>query len=116
MLMKMFNDLLKRTEDVDNYWDERMPMMAMEEMAEAQKAISKLERYLYEIENSDWLRYSGKGFSGIREKHTEEELKEQLTEELGDVMISIFALLNHYEIDDLELDHKIDEKLKRTYD
>ena len=114
-MVTMFNDLLKRTKDVDNYWDERMPMMAMEEMAEAQKAISKLERYLYERENSDWLRNSGKGFSGIRETYTEEELKERLTEELGDVMICIFALLNHYEIDEWELDDKISEKVKRTY-
>lgn len=111
----MFEKLLERTEEIDNYWDERMPMMAVEEMAEAQKAISKLERYIYEGENAEWLRRSGKGFSGIREKYTKKELKDRLTEELADVTISIFALLNHYEIDEEELEAAVEQKLEKRY-
>lgn len=75
-----------------------MPMMAMEECAELIQAISKMERYTVDDEpRGHW--------------HTEKDL----IAEIGDVIISMNALMEIYGLEYSRLDDYIFEKLNRTY-
>ena len=81
----------ERIEEVNNYWGDQMPMLAMEEAGEFIQAVSKLER------------------SNIK------EYKENLIKEMADMMISIKALTFRYGIEDDEVLEAIDRKLEKKY-
>lgn len=78
--------------DVNAFWGDKMPMMAMEEMAELTQAISKVER---------------KGLS--------EDLRKNVIEEIGDVYISIRAIMERYDITEEEIGVRVDTKLNKIY-
>lgn len=81
----------KLIEEVYNYWNDMMPMMAMEEAGEFIQAVSKIERV------------------------NAEDTKNNLIEEMADMMISIKALTFRYGIEDDEIMKAIDKKLKKNY-
>lgn len=78
--------------DVNEFWGDKMPMMAMEEMAELTHAISKVER---------------KGLS--------EDLRKNVIEEISDVYISIRAIMERYGITEEEIGTRVDTKLNKKY-
>jgi NTP pyrophosphatase (non-canonical NTP hydrolase) len=80
------------SKEVAQYWGKKMPMMAVEELSELTQAISKIERY------------------GNRE-----DLKKIAVEEIGDVLISIAALMEHYGIDEGDVVDRITDKLNKDY-
>ena len=82
--------------DVEKHWDQRMPMMAMEEMGELIQAISKMERA-----NDDYER---------------SERMTNLVEELRDTYISLMALQIRYGIDMNEMVDEINMKLDMKKD
>lgn len=73
---------------VAKYWSGRMPTMCMEELAELIQAISKKERL---CRDSD----------------------EHLKEEIADVYISLYALMEHYYIESDEIIILMNEKLTK---
>lgn len=85
--MKTFEDLCA---EVDAYWADRMPMMAMEEAGEFIQAISKVER--------------GKDGS-----------LQNLIDEIGDLCITLEAIRHHYAIDTEAIMDRIDTKLRKEY-
>ena len=89
--------------DVEAYWNENMPMKAMEECGELIQAISKYEVFLNTVSSE----------KGAYQKC--ERLREQLMEELRDVYISLEAIKIQYNIDDNELNGLIEKKLKKKY-
>lgn len=86
---------------VANWWGDKFPLMACEEMGELIQAISKVERskpthksryaLIYEVED--------------------EQLRSNLVEELADVAISVNAIAYRYNITDEELNKAIHKKL-----
>lgn len=86
-------ELLYATIDVNGHWGDRMPMMAMEEMAELTQALSKKERNPYKYSST-----------------------KDIEEEMRDVLICIGALMNRYDISPNEIEQAIKEKLKVKYD
>ena len=99
------DDLTEGFREVEEYWGDRMPMMAMEEAGEFIQAISKLERCIYER-----TRYT-------YDYKAEDEIdcRNNLVKEMADMIISIGALMNRYLIDDYEVEDKIHEKLRKEY-
>lgn len=89
--------------DVAGYWGDKMPMMAMEEAGELIRAISKLER-----SQSDGVRNT----LGMAEY---KQARKNLVDEIGDMFISLTALMEHYNIDDEEVDKRIETKLNKVY-
>jgi NTP pyrophosphatase (non-canonical NTP hydrolase) len=79
-------------DDVQKFWGDKFSMMCMEECAELQQAISKYERYPVSDKNSD-------------------KYRQNLKEEIRDVMICISGLMNRYYISDGEINEMIDAKL-----
>lgn len=88
----MMNDetRLEKISEVANYWGDSMPMMAMEECGELIQAISKHERA--KLGNLDAAR-------------------KNLIEEMGDVLISIYALADWCLIKPEEIYSYIDTKI-----
>lgn len=83
-------ELTNAAKDVDNYWAEKMPMMAMEEMGELIQALSKKER--------------------------DPSLPtDDIEDEIRDVSICIGALMQHYGIDHWIVEQKIAAKLGVVY-
>ena len=76
-------------DDVQKFWGDQFPMMCVEEVAEFQQAVSKLERY-----------------------SNQPERKENLKEEIRDVIICIAGLMARYDISDSEINKLIVNKLK----
>lgn len=70
----MMNVNIEKAGEIDNYWKELMPMMAIEELAELQQAISKIER------------------------NNNKQTKQDLITEMADVIISMAALEYRYDI------------------
>lgn len=70
----MMNVNIEKAGEIDNYWKDLMPIMAIEELAELQMAISKIKR------------------------NKNEQTKRDLVTEMADVIISISALEYRYEI------------------
>jgi NTP pyrophosphatase (non-canonical NTP hydrolase) len=105
------SDLDAKIQDVANHWDYNMPIMAMEELAEAIQAISKVERasdeYIRaeetdpEVANAAWYMLS-KRF-------------DELKDEIRDVYISLKALMYRYQINEEDVMDKVVEKLNRKY-
>ena len=76
-------------DDMQKFWGDKFPMMCMEEAAELQQAISKMERYT-----------------------NQPERKEDLKEEIRDVIICISGLMARYDITDTDINELIVNKLK----
>lgn len=83
-------ELTNAAKDVDNYWAEKMPMMAMEEMGELIQALSKKER-------------------------NPSLPTDDIEDEIRDVSICIGALMQHYGIDHQIVEQKIAAKLGVVY-
>lgn len=77
---------------VSEYWKDLMPMMAMEEAGELIQAISK---------------YIRKGDLNDR--------RQDLIDEIGDMYISLEAIMRTFEIDTKEVEERIKNKLSKTY-
>lgn len=84
-------------EIMDRYGIERQSLVAMEELAEMQKAISKLVRNPEEKTKS--LEFKG--------------LRHNLIEEMADVLICMDQLINFYKIDRSEIQERIQTKQAR---
>lgn len=84
-------------ETMDRYGIERQSLVAMEELSELQKAISKLVRN--PEEKTKPLEFKG--------------LKNNLIEEMADVLICMDQLINFYKIDRSEIQELIQAKQER---
>lgn len=89
-------DVRVNDETMDRYGIERQSLVAMEELAELQKAISKLVR---NPEKTKPLAFEG--------------LRNNLIEEMADVIICMDQLKEFYGIDHCEIQRVIDSKQKR---
>ena len=90
---------------VSKFWGNMMPMMAMEEMAELIKAISKLER------DMDGVEFERDPF----DEEPEKTLKQDIIAEMADVSISCAALCDRYKITPAEIGEAIFKKLDKKY-
>ena len=97
----MMDNINSRIIDVDEHWKTKMPMMAMEELAECIQAISKCERRSF---------YYKDGTS----THDEEKL-ENLKKEIADVYISLYAIMQHYDISGSDIEDLMNLKLRKNY-
>lgn len=86
-----------RNETLDRYGIERQSLVAMEELAELQKAISKLVRN--PKERTKPLEFKG--------------LRHNLIEEMADVLICMDQLINFYKIDLSDIQDTIRAKQER---
>lgn len=84
-------------ETIDRYGIERQSLVAMEELSELQKAISKLVRN--PEEKTKPLEFKG--------------LRNNLIEEMADVLICMDQLINFYKIDRSEIQEIIQAKQER---
>lgn len=82
------NDNIDKFDEIAKYWNNKMPIMVVEELAECIQAISKEERY-----------------------HNE-ETKEHLVEEIGDVIISINSLICYYKNRYTDIEEKVNLRIK----
>lgn len=76
-------------DEIAKYWNNKMPIMVVEELAECIQAISKEERY-----------------------HNE-ETKEHLIEEIGDIIISINSLICYYKNRYTDIEEKVNLRIKK---
>lgn len=112
------SDIDAKIQDVANYWGYKMPMMAMEELAEAIQAISKVER-ANDVYIGDSIFVSSKYFVG-EEKDPEaawravNKCTDDLKNEIRDVYISLKALMYYYSIED-DIMERVEEKLNKKY-
>ena len=83
---------IEQFEEIEKFWGNRMPMMAIEELSELTQAISKCERH------------------GIVAE------RKNLVDELGDVLISVMCIAKHYGIDESEIERRIEDKTKKKYE
>lgn len=97
----------KLVEDVSNYWNDRMPMMLMEEAGELIQAISKYERKVMNPKSDSKSTKS--------EPLNEEEMKYRVIEEMRDMYISMAAIQKQYGITPQEINSEIDKKLNKKY-
>lgn len=82
--------------DVDEFLGDKMPLMACEDAGKLIRAISKHERTCN---------------NGVYNDYT----KSQLIKEIGDMYISLIAIMSHYNINMSEVDEVIEENLGRKY-
>ena len=85
--------------DVANYWDDKMPMMLMEEAGELIQAVSKYERH-----------FEPNMYESERQKY-----RAAVVEEMRDMYISMAALQNLYGIRSDEINKEIVKKLNKKY-
>lgn len=90
-------DARVNNETMDRYGIERQSLVAMEELSELQKAISKLVRN--PEEKTKPLEFKG--------------LRHNLIEEMADVLICMDQLINFYKIDRSEIQELIQAKQER---
>lgn len=90
-------DAIVNDETMDRYGIERQSLVAMEELSELQKAISKLVRN--PEEKTKPLEFKG--------------LKNNLIEEMADVLICMDQLIEFYHIQRLEIQELIQAKQER---
>lgn len=83
--------------EINDFWGNKMPMMAMEEAAELIQAISKVERCNPRVASYD-------------------QAIENLVEEMADVSIAIQALMARYNIDVEYVQEAMNKKLSKEYD
>lgn len=84
---------------VNEYWGDKMPMVACEEMAELIQAISKFERH-----------YLDDDFE-VKECY----YKQDIIAEMADVSIACAALCHRYSITPADVGEAIYEKLDKKY-
>ena len=87
--------------EVTRRWKNKMPMLCMEECAELIQAISKMERV-----------------GDIQPEFVtpnEANRRQDLIDEMGDVLIAIEALKNYYGITDAQVELRIGTKLAKQY-
>ena len=89
MTKQTFESFVK---SVSEFWGDQMPMMCLEELGELTQAISKCER-----------------------KDKADEQVENLIDEMGDVLISVWALAHHYGITRTDIGRRVNEKMGRKY-
>ena len=97
----MGEQIIDKTKEVAEYWGDKMPMMAMEECGELIQAISKFERK------------DRKVFEPIEAEAYTDQAR-NLIIEMGDVLISIAALINLYGIPADDVNDYIDDKLRQS--
>jgi NTP pyrophosphatase (non-canonical NTP hydrolase) len=105
------SDLDVKIQDVANYWDYNMPMMAMEELAEAIQAISKVERandVYIRAENTNEPKVADAAWRIV------ERRMDELKDEIRDVYISLKALMYRYNIEN-DIMERVEEKLNKKY-
>ena len=85
-------DLKEKTASVNEHWGNRMPLMACEECGELIQAVSKMERRLAAHVAFD-------------------KEYDNLVEEIGDVFITMGALMNRYCVSAEDISKAIDSKL-----
>ena len=112
------SDLDVKIQDVANYWDYNMPMMAVEECGEVIQAISKVERaigvkmaalkkvMITNDENDDKAL--------MLASQNIDKRKEELKDEIRDVYISLRALMYYYNIED-DIMERVEKKLNKKY-
>ena len=111
----------RKTNQVAEYWGDRMPMMAMEEAGEFIQAISKYERALVEAKNrEEKLAEEDAGAQADFERETEEMVRtarQNLIDEFGDMWITLLALQSRYEDGSWgdDIDKRIESKLSKKY-
>lgn len=86
-----------RNETLERYGIEKQSLVAMEELAELQKAVSKLVRY--PEEKTKPLEFKG--------------LRQNLIEEMADALICMDQLIEHYQIERSEIQELIQAKQAR---
>lgn len=84
---------------VNEYWGDKMPIMACEEMAELIQAISKFERHLGDEDFSE----------------TKIHYRRAIITEMADVSIACSALCDRYSIQPADVGEAIYEKLCKKY-
>lgn len=89
-------------EEINDYWDDQMPMMAMEEAGEFIQAVSKLERALKDKDDPDYDIIVNMA-------------KDNLAIEMADMHISMGALMVRYEMEKMTIDEAINNKLSKKY-
>ena len=99
------SDLDAKIQDVADYWNYKMPMMAMEECAECIQAISKVERC--EEDEDGFLTDKGNREYRIR--------IDELKDEIRDVYISLRALMYMYKISEEDIMERVEKKLNKKY-
>lgn len=106
------SDLDVKIQDVANYWDYNMPIMAMEELAEAIQAISKVERANDEYiraEETDNPEVADAAWNILNKRFDE------LKDEIRDVYISLRALMYTYRISEDDIMERVEKKLNKKY-
>ena len=81
---------------VSDFWGSRMPMMCVEELGELTQAICKYER------------------EGCLEQF-DDYLWRNLVDEMGDVLISVWALAHHYGIAKTDIGKRVKTKMEKKY-
>ena len=97
---------------VDEFWGLRMPMMAMEEAGEFIQAISKMQRALDEgiaVQQKNDKEVKNASLIQIGKR------RKELSEEIGDMYISLMAIMNHYGVTCEEVNEYVDKKLSKKY-
>lgn len=102
-------EMCKGAEAVEKYWGDLMPMMAMEEAAEFSQAVSKLERIRKRLDECQSEDIDPDDFDEFI------EARRHLSEEIGDLMISVKAIQYTFTISDSSILHRIEEKLSKKY-
>ncbi len=92
---------IPQCKEVTRRWGTKMPMLCMEECAELIQAISKMER-VGDIQ-PEFI------------TSNEANRKQDLIDEIGDVLITIEAIKNYYAITDAQVDLRIETKLAKQY-
>jgi NTP pyrophosphatase (non-canonical NTP hydrolase) len=106
------SDLDVKIQDVADYWNYKMPMMAMEELAEAIQAISKVERARHVFNREaleDGVEVADASYQKIDKR------KDELKDEIRDIYISMRALMLYYGIDESDIMERVEEKLNKKY-
>lgn len=93
-----FSDVEIRCGEIADYWDNLMPMIAMEECGELIQAISKMER--------DDLAM----VPGIKSRQ-----KQDVIDEMGDVLICMSALSHRYSISEDDILNRLEAKINKKY-
>lgn len=91
----------KAIKDVANWWNDLLPIKLMEECAELQQAVSKLEVYL----NTE-----------VTCESCERALKGDIIREMSDVQIAMMAYCEYFGINPEDIFKVTDEKLRKKYD
>lgn len=89
-------------EKMEKYWGRALNQASCEEASEFIQALSKLSRYESGI--------------GVKEGTNSEELRQDLIDEIGDLMICFEMLQIRYDIADSEILNRIEKKVERKYE